>query len=67
LGQKQTWQPVGAMSALPPKADIDEFADYVCYPPKADIAERTRHVRSMPIVHIVISNPDHMNPGFRGR
>src|SRR5262249_26958060 len=22
LGQKQTWQPVGAMSALPPKADI---------------------------------------------
>ena len=23
LGQKQTWQPVGAMSALPPKADID--------------------------------------------
>ena len=28
LGQKRTWQPVGAMSALPPKADI---ADHDCH------------------------------------
>jgi len=37
LGQKQTWQPGGAMSALPPKADIGRRELNVCFVPKADI------------------------------
>ena len=35
LGQKQPWQPVSAMSALPPKADIAAPQTNV---PKADIS-----------------------------
>jgi len=38
LGQKQTSQRVGAMSALPPKADIAESDWHVRFVPKADIA-----------------------------
>jgi hypothetical protein len=37
LGQKQTWQQALAMSALPPKADIDGFSQNVRFVPKADI------------------------------
>jgi len=36
LGQKQTSQRVGAMSALPPKADIAESDWHVRFVPKAD-------------------------------
>ena len=36
-------------------------------PPKADIRVRRSDVRFVPIADIVISDPDHMNPGFRGR
>ena len=38
LGQKQTFECVGAMSALPPKADVVQHGRDVCYVPKADIA-----------------------------
>jgi hypothetical protein len=37
LGQKQTFGPFTAMSALPPKADIDERDRHVRFVPKADI------------------------------
>src|SRR5262249_42160590 len=37
LGQKQTWQPVSATSALPPKADIVERDWHFRFVPKADI------------------------------
>jgi hypothetical protein len=36
-------------------------------PPKADMEQHGRDVRFVPIADIVISDPDHMNPGFRGR
>ena len=37
LGQKQTFRCFAAMSALPPKADIDPSASDVRFVPKADI------------------------------
>ena len=37
LGQKQTLRGVSPMSALPPKADIDQHACDVRFVPKADI------------------------------
>jgi hypothetical protein len=37
LGQKQTSEDVKAMSALPPKADIETQPRNVCFVPKADI------------------------------
>jgi hypothetical protein len=37
LGQKQTLSDISAMSALPPKADIDERDLDVRFAPKADI------------------------------
>jgi hypothetical protein len=37
LGQKQTLEHVRAMSALPPKADIDPQGRDVRFVPKADI------------------------------
>jgi hypothetical protein len=37
LGQKQTFRPPVAMSALPPKADIAEYDWDVRFVPKADI------------------------------
>jgi hypothetical protein len=37
LGQKQTWNCLPLMSALPPKADIDERDRRVRFVPKADI------------------------------
>jgi len=37
LGQKQTSAHLGAMSALPPKADIGTHSRDVCFVPKADI------------------------------
>jgi hypothetical protein len=37
LGQKQTFWPFIAMSALPPKADIAEHHRHVCFVPKADV------------------------------
>ena len=38
LGQKQTFECIRAMSALPPKADIGTQPPYVRFVPKADIA-----------------------------
>jgi hypothetical protein len=40
LGQKRTLPNIGAMSALPPKADIDE---------------RDRHIRFVPIAAFLLS------------
>jgi hypothetical protein len=37
LGQKQTWMHVRVMSALPPKADMDQHGRDVRFVPKADI------------------------------
>jgi len=37
LGQKQTFGLRNAMSALPPKADMDRHGCNVCFVPKADI------------------------------
>jgi hypothetical protein len=37
LGQKQTFAPQKAMSALPPKADMCDAARDVRYGPRADI------------------------------
>ena len=37
LGQKQTFGCLCAMSALPPKADMDRYGRDVCFVPKADI------------------------------
>jgi hypothetical protein len=45
LGQKQTWHQALAMSALPPKADIDGFSQNVRFVPKADIAIEDWNVR----------------------
>jgi hypothetical protein len=39
LGQKQTWRSEFAMSALPPKADIDGRPPDVRFVPTADIAD----------------------------
>ena len=36
LGQKRTYAPQKAMSALPPKADKCGARGYVCFGPKAD-------------------------------
>ena len=38
LGQKQTFCDAGAMSALPPKADIRSAPAHVCFVPIADMA-----------------------------
>jgi hypothetical protein len=38
LGQKQTFAPQLAMSALTPKADMCSAFDHVCFGPKADIS-----------------------------
>jgi hypothetical protein len=46
LGQKQTFSPFIAMSALPPKADIGTQARNVRFVPKADI---DRFIRSLEI------------------
>ena len=40
LGQKQTLRCACPMSALPPKADMDQHCRDVRFVPKADIAER---------------------------
>jgi hypothetical protein len=40
LGQKQTFAPQKAMSALPPKADMCSATAHVCYGPIADIGHR---------------------------
>ena len=37
LGQKRTSEQVRAMSALPPKADMDQYGRDVRFVPKADI------------------------------
>jgi hypothetical protein len=42
LGQKQTLQDVRTMSALPPKADIDQHGSDVRFVPKADIVHRSK-------------------------
>jgi len=39
LGQKRTFSPRNAMSALPPKADIDRACRDVRFVPQADIPE----------------------------
>jgi hypothetical protein len=38
LGQKQTFAPQKAMSALPPKAEMCSALAHVCFGPKADIS-----------------------------
>ena len=43
LGQKQTFPQVGAMSALPPKADMCFALAYFCFGPKADIMQCDRY------------------------
>ena len=45
LGQKQTQEPVSAMSALPPKADIETQPRDVRFEPKADIGQPIRSSR----------------------
>ena len=45
LGQKQTFECVGAMSALPPKADIGTQWWNVRFVPKADIGTSIRSPR----------------------
>src|SRR6516162_6466229 len=45
LGQKQTLKVVCAMSALPPKADMDQHGRDVCFVPKADIGTQPPNVR----------------------
>jgi hypothetical protein len=37
MGHEQTSRHVRVMSALPPKADIRQRIEHVCYVPKADI------------------------------
>ena len=49
LGQRQTWQSVSAMSALPPKADIGTQSRDVRFVPKADIQEFATCIRLNPI------------------
>jgi hypothetical protein len=44
LGQKQTFGPFIAMSALPPKADIDGRCLNVCFVPKADVSNRNKEL-----------------------
>jgi len=39
LGQKQTSRLVRTMSALPPKADMDQYGRDVCLVPKADMSD----------------------------
>ena len=48
LGQKQTSRHVQPMSALPPKADIDQHGRNVCFVPKADIGTQPPDVRFVP-------------------
>ena len=45
LGQKRTSRRARAMSALPPKADIDQHGRDVRFVPKADIARRSIECR----------------------
>jgi hypothetical protein len=45
LGQKRTWRDQITMSALPPKADIEERDWYVRFGPKADILRCSRDWR----------------------
>ena len=45
LGQKQTSAHVRAMSALPPKADIDQDGCNVRFVPEADILRRNKERR----------------------
>jgi len=46
LGQKQTLGKVRLMSALPPKADIDQRRRHVRFVPKADIPVLFDHLVS---------------------
>ena len=45
LDQKRTSRGQAAMSALPPKADIDRWRQGVCFVPEADIAPHLHHGR----------------------
>ena len=45
LGQKQTFRNVRAMSALPPKADMDQQGRDVRYVPKADIGSLYKRLK----------------------
>ena len=45
LGQKQTLSGVRSMSALPPKADIDQDGCNVRFVPEADILRRNKERR----------------------
>jgi hypothetical protein len=46
LGQKQTSRPIRAMSALPPKADMDHQGCDVRFVPEAEVADVPRALRS---------------------
>jgi hypothetical protein len=48
LGQKRTFAPQKAVSALPPKADICSAPAHVRFGPKADICNAPPHVRFTP-------------------
>ena len=56
LGHKQTSAHVRVMSALPPKADIDQHGRDVRFVPKADIPRCGKYCYSMGIARAVRSS-----------
>jgi hypothetical protein len=63
LGQKRTYAVQNAMSALPPKADIDWSLSHVCFVPIADIIVSTTYphrefCRGCDLQHRSLDAPD---------
>jgi hypothetical protein len=72
LGQKQTFRNVAPMSALPPKADIDQPGRDVRFVPKADIVaafiqsprRRGNACQTLPRERLVIARADQGEAGI---
>jgi hypothetical protein len=66
LGQKQTFECVRAMSALPPKADVDQHGGDVRFVPKAGKVHRSKNDRcpNQLISLIAIENRARVGPSM---
>ena len=64
LGHKQTLKRAGAMSALPPKADIVELDRNVRFVPKADMAAPRAHWRDVVYLALICGRKHYAVSGF---
>jgi hypothetical protein len=58
-GQKQTWRDQISMSALPPKADIRQRDQDVCFGPEPDINRTLMFKVRSPLTHLITDQMIH--------